>query len=652
MHINYLTGELIKEVRRRKGWQQVYLQNLRENDTGLLVTLSRVENLHQQPTYETMSQFMDMLDMPVDTFFCPYLENNAPEAFHLRERLLFYLERLEDETTWDTTADLLNRLSEALDMDSIINRQFILSCQVRLKEATGGGEELLPLIKEGISMTYPEFDEKRFAGEILLFEEVELLHSLALVYGKTGRDREAIRLLFHVLEGLDKLPLLDDQRKKRELRTHDALARLLISNKEYDKALEVCESGLKATLACGQGRYMPNFLYKKALCCYHIGQTQECTRFMRGAYFYYGLVNMKKQMDDLRDNALDKYGIQFDTYGLENLPLLPLSFDRTIGTFSAPMGHSAGSLVRQFRIQAGAKPRDIYHGICSQGYYSNIESGRIQQIDPVIFEALIQRLGRDSSLYFNTLVPKDVYEDRRLRQEIYLALSGTATNQNVEHLLKELTQSKGSQQGPGLQNVKLLEAKVCQASNRANQLIGDGTTPDTKPLEILLEAIKVTRPEYDEDMIATYRLTQLEIAVLIDILHYLVELGEAERGMKVAIGIQDSIRKFYVDENIAETSLSPLLCNYMAYNLLNLNNVEEAQKYEEELGRIILKWCQTNMLPGWAQVQSAMCQMTDRKEEAIAYTAMAYYAVEIIGSEAFAVAIRDNAKANFGVEFE
>ena len=91
-----LSGELIKEVRRRKGWQQAYLQKKAGGDSNILVTLSRVEGMNQQPNQHTTEYFLSLLDMPVEQFFAPYLSNQNPEQC---AQLLSYLDLAEEDNS-------------------------------------------------------------------------------------------------------------------------------------------------------------------------------------------------------------------------------------------------------------------------------------------------------------------------------------------------------------------------------------------------------------------------------------------------------------------------------------------------------------------------------------------------------------------------
>ena len=180
------SGDLIRELRIRKGWQQKRL--LEKSGIEAAFTLSRIENRHQKPKIETFRSIMEDLAMPVDQLFCPYLVNQTMDVYILRDQLINYLDNGEDDPAARQEAkSVIVQLENTDGFHTGINLQFLLSCKARLYEMEGENPTVIyKLIKEGMTITYPEFDEKKFKGEVLILEEIELLHTLALTYGSAG----------------------------------------------------------------------------------------------------------------------------------------------------------------------------------------------------------------------------------------------------------------------------------------------------------------------------------------------------------------------------------------------------------------------------------------------------------------------------------
>ena len=632
---NYVSGELIKEIRNRKGWQQLHLQNISPNETNLLVTLSRVENQQQQPTYETVSNFMELLEMPLDQFFCPYLENQPPETYQLRNQLLFYLERAaEDDNALGLSIELLCQLSNELDTASVVNRQFIISCQARINEASQLTENTETLCKEGIQLTYPEFNEQNFNGEILDFEEPELLHTLALVYRRTDRMDKAISLLSRIIAGITRLSQSETAKEKRLPRIQNTLVNLLIEQGEYEKALEMCRESIDVCIKRDKAFYVPKFAYSAAVCAFHLNNKSECAEFLRHSYYSYGLLGMAEQMKKVEADANALFDIDIDTHHIEhhafNQPLNP--FAQSASNSNLLPCDNIGGLIRQFRLQAKAKPKDIYTGICSKALYSMIESGMIQQANTPILTALFQRLGRDIDLYYNAFLSKAEFEESQLEHEIRELLS-VRKHEEAEVLLNKLSQYKSSQKGLGLQRYKYSDA-ICQNLKEAGaKYLQSGYSASELLMRRRLEALKITIPDYNEELIHTYRLTDMEFNIIHSLAIYNCTSGELQRGLEMFRKLRESILTHKIDVNSQGNFIPILMSNYSFYT-------SEAGQYEKALvialegEAVCIRYGLYYLLPLYAINKSIYTYKLGREDESRLHLTMAYYGSCLTGHKA------------------
>jgi len=98
-----------------------------------------------------------------------------PETLIIRDQVIQAMD-LDD-------LDMVKRLLSVLETkigfgNSDINRQFILSQKAKVFLKQGKPPmEICPLLNEGLSLTFNDFDENNLEGKILLFEESEILHS-------------------------------------------------------------------------------------------------------------------------------------------------------------------------------------------------------------------------------------------------------------------------------------------------------------------------------------------------------------------------------------------------------------------------------------------------------------------------------------------
>lgn len=158
---SFLSNDLIRETRARKKLTQEMILH-----SNMLAekNLSRIENHHQRPRKDSFINLMSSMDVSVDTFFCPYLENQTLHLIQLRDELLYYLSYApESDLAIQNVENLIKSLEQTGDFNQGINRQFILYCKATLGEIQGQPlEEIISFVTEGIAITYPEYNEATF----------------------------------------------------------------------------------------------------------------------------------------------------------------------------------------------------------------------------------------------------------------------------------------------------------------------------------------------------------------------------------------------------------------------------------------------------------------------------------------------------------
>ena len=127
---SYVSGDLIREVRKRKRWTQ---SQVLCNDALTDANLSRVERKKQKPNTESFNKLMETMEMPVENFFCPFLENQTPELLQMRETALYYLSFVHEQPLFaQRMADLLLQMEKTGHFSEGINKQFRLFCKAAL----------------------------------------------------------------------------------------------------------------------------------------------------------------------------------------------------------------------------------------------------------------------------------------------------------------------------------------------------------------------------------------------------------------------------------------------------------------------------------------------------------------------------------------
>ena len=499
----------------------------------------------------------------------------------------------------------------------------------------GDALKTLEMLKEGISITYEKFDEKEFQGDILIFEESTMLHTLAKTYFRMGKMSQAILLIKRIKQGIESLPRDDFEKNKQLTPIMLTLSDFLVQIGDYKEAIEVCDQGNKLSIRNNHGRYTPDFVYNKAICLYNLHGNDG--GLLQQVYFGYIALGNKKRAEKIKSEA-QKMGIDLKTHGAENMQQDEPDYHFDFGNL--PASRNVGELLKNLREQQGLSAMDLYQGVCSKANYFKIENG---EIEPHVYylEVFMQRLGRDINLYLNTfLSPKD-FEEKQMRNEIILRLV-EREYESAEELLLKLEKRKAYKSKVGLQFIK--SAKVSILTHK------EGHTPEC--LELIREALKLTRPEFDEDRVMRYCLSYNEIVLINEMALYFCRTNELDRGIRLFKMLRYSMDHSYLDETEKKRMYTTVLYNHSAA-------LEEVGDYSQELQvaikgqRLAVKYKQLTNLNGFAVNRaSALFHMRRENKESVPFFAIAYYVSALLGHKQDQQAIANFVQESLRMTFD
>jgi transcriptional regulator with XRE-family HTH domain len=129
---SYNTGDFLKMIRQRK---ELQIKEAAYHNSEM--TVSRIEKGRSKPQRKTLANLMSTFNMPEDTFFCPYLDNQPLDVYELKDYITASLEHMENNGNRELreqAGQAIERLKNTPGFDKGINRQFILSCRARSME--------------------------------------------------------------------------------------------------------------------------------------------------------------------------------------------------------------------------------------------------------------------------------------------------------------------------------------------------------------------------------------------------------------------------------------------------------------------------------------------------------------------------------------
>ncbi len=256
------------------------------------MTISRLENGTQMPSYNRLRALLDRLDMPADRFYC-HLTDQELLVAELYSTIVDANVRMNMTTPEDRASfrqqglDAIARLEAIMDADDTLSRQLILRSQVILGPPEGEypPEAQLQMLLEAISMTSPWFRLDRIQNGLYTTDELKIINQIAQTYSE-GQDRQTTldiyRQLYAYIQG--------HFREISPLRSCLILvnynyARELVLAGRYRQAIQVADEGRRLSLFHDSTQYLPGILSHMAE-AYHLLGEDDASRSLYIQSFY------------------------------------------------------------------------------------------------------------------------------------------------------------------------------------------------------------------------------------------------------------------------------------------------------------------------------------------------------------------------------
>jgi len=223
--------------------------------------------------------------------------------------------------------------------------------------------------------------------------------------------------------------------------------------------------------------------------------------------------------------------------------------------------NNIGSAIQYFRETYHISQSKLCKGICSVSTLSRIEAGE-RDIDGFILETFLERLGRIPYQYELILNDSD-YEAYQSRMEINKLIEDKAIDEarRLVNEYDELVSDKGT---PHRQFVM-----VCNA--RLNEL--EGGKPEAT-IDMLMEAISCTVPDFNTDEISEYFLSYSEFGIILEILQKLILFKMTDRAHKTLNQIIDYM--FWHSQMEHNVNIYPKVAAIGSRFLLEQNELDRA----------------------------------------------------------------------------
>lgn len=185
-----------------------------------------------------------------------------------------------------------------------------------------------------------------------------------------------------------------------------------------------------------------------------------------------------------------------------------------------------GSAIQYFRESYQISQGKLCMGLCSIATLSRIEAGE-RDVDSLLLETLLERLGRMPNQF--ELILTEVDYDLYLKREEIKKQAEARNYSSTYALLQEYEQITATKGNVHVQFVKAYRALL-------NEL--DGGTIETT-IDLMMEAITCTVPEFKTSEIKDYYLSNSELNIIVHILKLMVTAGMNKNAKQILKQVLD-----------------------------------------------------------------------------------------------------------------
>ena len=311
-------GEYIKQERIKQGITQEQLCE------GICdpITISRMENGKQMPSYNRIRAFLQRLGLPDERYFA-LLSKNELKIKALQDEIRadsirFYRAAPENRAgIQEAGLQKLEELEKLAEPDDRIIRQYIISERVTFGKRDGPytSEERLELLLDALRMTIPNLDLEEINLNLYSMEETTLLNHIAVTYAQMGQPKKAIDIYRKLLKYV--------QKHYREGMSRYAgkfalvacnYTNALFKLGRYNDALEVAELGRKICVEYAHYQFLPAILDLMGGCYFYQGNLDKCREYYQNAYCLYRVIGNDHNRLLLEKAAKERLGVEFPFY--------------------------------------------------------------------------------------------------------------------------------------------------------------------------------------------------------------------------------------------------------------------------------------------------------------------------------------------------
>ncbi|BCN28841.1 helix-turn-helix domain-containing protein [Anaeromicropila herbilytica] len=222
-----------------------------------------------------------------------------------------------------------------------------------------------------------------------------------------------------------------------------------------------------------------------------------------------------------------------------------------------------GDVIRKTRLGLKITQEQLSDGICSVGSLSKIENN-LQVPTKANFDALMQRMGKTGDIYYSFVSERD-FDIQEMKHRITLFMS-VRQYEEARKILMEFEKLVDKKEVLNIQFILYIKAIIDKNNGESLEHV----------LDLFLQAIKITIPNFNVNRLSNYLLTDEDIMIINNIALAYYNLDNKEEAIKLMYELIDYIEDRYIDTKSKVEKLPLIL-----YNLSKWLGLEK--RYEEAI---------------------------------------------------------------------
>lgn len=246
-------GSIIRSRREEMGLSQEDLAD----GICAVPTLSRIENNERLPTKNHFEMLMQRLGYSITSM--DFFTNEKDFLVHELKIRLRYAYISKD---LPLAKKCLDEFESLLDKPTKIDEQFLILYQTLLSKENISQEEMLDKLENALRLTCSKYNAGHIP-HVLSYEEIVLLNNIAICYGETGRQDQAISMFYVLKEYYEHRVVSTDEALRTQPMILYNLSKILGLCGRYDECIEICDLGIRIARTSGRSSVLDLTLFNR-----------------------------------------------------------------------------------------------------------------------------------------------------------------------------------------------------------------------------------------------------------------------------------------------------------------------------------------------------------------------------------------------------